>query len=114
MQIIPADGPTSFNLALRYVDKKGNTAPVDGIPVWTPPDPSLATLVAAADGMSAVFTLADPINLGGGQININVDADLGEGIVPVITLWDFDVVAGQAVAGIVTATPVDDGTGGAP
>lgn len=105
MQTLPDDGPSVWNLALSYVDAKGKPAKVDGTPVWTAPDASLATLVVADDGMSAVFSFADPLSLGAGQVRIDADADLGSGVTELITLWDFEIVAGQAVAGNITATP---------
>lgn len=105
MFTIPDDGPTVFNLTLSYVDAKGKPAKVDGVPVWTPPDAALASLAVAADGMSAVMTLVDPIQLGAGQVRIDADADMGAGVKPLVTLGDFEVVAGEAVAGNVSFVP---------
>lgn len=84
------------NAAVAYVDAKGNPAVVEGAPTWVGSDDNIATVVAAADGLSAVIT---PVNLGQMQVTITADADLGAGVTPVITIGDVEVVAGQAVAG---------------
>lgn len=96
---LPDDATASA--AVAYVDAKGKPAKVDGAPVWSSSDPAVFDVAAAADGMSAVVTPGDP---GTAQLKVEADADLGAGIVPVVTLVDIDVVAGQAVAGNVTLT----------
>lgn len=86
--------------AIAFVDAKGNAAIVDGVPVWKSSDESVATVVASEDGLSATITPIGPI--GTAQISVEADADLGEGVKPVITLVDLEVVGGEAVAGKVS------------
>jgi len=85
---------------IAYVDAKGNPAKVEGVPVWSSSDPSIVAVVAAEDGMSATVTPVGP--LGSAQIKVEADADLGEGVAPLITLGDVEVVAGTAVSGVLT------------
>lgn len=97
MFTLPDDA--TANAAVAYVDAKGKPAKVDGAPVWSSSDEAILTVVAAADGMSAVVT---PVDLGTAQVKIVADADLGAGVTEIITLGDVEVVGGQAVAGNVT------------
>lgn len=91
--------------SVGYVDAKGNAAKVDGAPVWTSSDPAVLNVVAATDGMSATITPVGP--LGTAQVKIEADADLGAGVVSLITLADVEIVAGSAVAGnVVFGAPV--------
>lgn len=94
MFTLPSDKTASASLS--YVDDKGNTAQVDGAPVWSSSDEAVLTVVAADDGMSAVVT---PVGLGNAQIRIDADADLGSGVESLTTLADVEVVGGKAVAG---------------
>lgn len=94
------------DVAIKPVDKKGNAAQVDGVPVWTSSDLNIATVEAAADGLSAVVKAAN--GLGDVQISVTADADLGAGVQPLVGTLDITVAAGAAVSlGIVTGTPVE-------
>lgn len=86
----------TLNLAIQIKDAKGNPALVDGAPVWSVTDQSLGAVVAADDGMSAVFTPAGP--LGTCQVHVSADADLGEGVKELIGDLDVNIVAGDAVS----------------
>lgn len=90
----------SVGVTISYVDAKGNPAKVEGVPVWSSSDPAVLAVVAAEDGMSATVTPVGP--LGTAQIKVEADADLGEGVAPLITLGDVEVVAGTAVSGVLT------------
>ena len=57
-------------------DKRGNPARVDGMPVWTSSDESVATVTPSDDGMSA--TILSLGTTGTAQISVTADADLGE------------------------------------
>lgn len=85
------------NATVSYVDAKGNPAMVDGAPVWSSSDDTVLTVVASSDGMSAVVTPVGP--LGTVQLKVEADADLGAGVVSVVSLVDVEIIAGQAVAG---------------
>jgi hypothetical protein len=69
------------DLAVAFKDKLGNAAKVDGLPVWALTDESLAGLVVAADGLSAVLT---PVGIGAFKVQVKADADLGEGVKEII------------------------------
>lgn len=98
MFTLPDDKTAAATVA--FVDAKGNPAVVEGAPVWSSSDPAVLSVVAAADGMSAIVTPVGP--LGSAQVKVEADADTGEGVVPVILLGDVEVVAGQAVGGTIS------------
>jgi len=86
------------HLAVRPIDAAGNQAPVDGKPTWAAggANPEILELVPSDDGLSCdVFTVGP---LGTAQVQVNADADMGEGIVPIVGLLDIEVQASQAVS----------------
>ena len=87
-------------LSFTVVDAKGNPAKIDGTPTWNSVDPTTVTVEAAADGMSATVKAVGPATTEGTsvQVSVQVDADLGEGIKPLIGVLDVQIVAGEAVA----------------
>lgn len=93
-------------LSISIQDAKGNPAPVDGIPEWSVSDASLGALTVAPDGMSAEFAPAGP--LGSCSIGVSCDADLGEGVRPILGSLDLQIVGGDAVVvQIIPGTPID-------
>lgn len=91
-------------LAIAPTDKKGNPALVEDI-VWSTSDPTIATVVASADGLSAEVIPAD--NLGAVQIKVTADSKIGTEENFLTGLSDIEVMAGEAVnLGIVAGTPV--------
>jgi hypothetical protein len=89
--------------SIAPVDAKGNPAKVDGAPTWSSSSEDVATVNAAADGLSALVVGVD---IGTCQINVQADADLGEGTTALTGTLDVEVVAGSAVAlSITTGTP---------
>ncbi len=102
MALLPDD--KSLPAAVAYFDAKGKPALVEGAPVWASSNESVATVLPAADGMSAVVT---PVDIGSTDITVTADADLGTGVVNIISTGTVEVVAGTAVTGVVTfGTPV--------
>jgi hypothetical protein len=94
------------SLSIQVVDAVGNPAAVEGAPVWTSSDPTVLTVTAAADGMSADAVAVGP--LGTAQVSVVADADLGTGVTNIAGTLDVQVVASQAVGlTIATATPVN-------
>lgn len=94
-------GPNMFQkvneakkFAIKITDKFGNDAKVDGAPAWAVTDEALATIVVAEDGMSAVVTPVGPV--GSLKVQVSADADLGEGVKPLLGELDLDLVAGDA------------------
>ncbi len=93
-------------LSIAIQDKAGNPAKVDGAPVWSLTDPSLGTLVASDDGMSAELTPTGP--LGSAVIQVNADADLGEGVKTILGELPVTFVGGEAISISISAgSPVD-------
>jgi len=93
-------------LSIQPVDKKGNPAKLDGAPEWFISNSDLLTLSAADDGMSAVVTAIGP--LGSSVVSVKADADLGEGVTPIVGALEVLVVGGSAVTlEIKAGTPED-------
>lgn len=94
MTILKADEKVALG-PVRPVDRKGNPAPIDGVPTWSVSDPTIISLDIAADGLSAVAIAAGPVGLC--QVNVSADADLGDGVETISGTVDFQVVAAKAV-----------------
>ena len=94
----------AIQLKVSYVDAKGNPAPVDGDVAWASSDETIARVTVGDDTTACMVYPGDQI--GQAQISATADADLGEGVVELITTGTIEVVAGQAVAG--TIEPVGD------
>lgn len=88
-------------LSIQPVDKKGNPAPVDGVPVWASSNTEVLTVEPAADGMSAVAKAVGP--LGSAVVSVKVDADLGSGVTELSGGLDVSVSGGGATSITVTA-----------
>lgn len=89
------------SLSVAFTTAAGNPAVVDGVPVWGTSDETILSVVAAEDGLSAVVTTVGP--LGGAQVSVTADADLGEGLKPLVGVLDVTVVGSEAVFAIVAA-----------
>jgi len=105
MALLPDD--KTLPASVTFLDAKGKKAPVDGVPVWASDNEDVATVAAAADGMSAVVT---PGPLTGPEpwmanITVTADADLGAGMTPIIGTGSVTVTGGTA-----TVVNIDFGT----
>lgn len=90
------------------MDKKGNLVGAEGVhgaPVWASSDETVATVTAAADGLSAVVKGNAP---GSGRVTATADADLGEGVKPIIGTLELTVTAGAASVVEITAGPPEE------
>jgi hypothetical protein len=96
--LLPDDKIVSASVT--YTDAKGHPAKVDGVPVWASDNTDVATVAASEDGMSA--TISPGSSLGTAQISVTADADLGEGTREVIGIGTVEVVAGEAVAAVLS------------
>lgn len=93
------------DLSVAFTDRFGNTASVDGAPVWSEAN-GLMTLTPSADGLSC--TCVPVGSLGSTQVSVSADADLGSGVTALIGTLDVTIVAGQAVGLTVSfGTPSD-------
>jgi hypothetical protein len=96
------------DLTLEVTDSKGNPATVDGVPVWSSADETRVSVEAAADGMSATIVAEGPATTQPVQISVTTDADLGEGIKPLVGLLDVTIVGAEAtVIAITPGTPTE-------
>jgi hypothetical protein len=96
-------------VAVSFADDHGNPATVNGAPVWTVSDATLLSVVAAADGMSAVVDAVGPD--GQAQVTVTADADIdGSGTpIPVLGILDIQIVSGDAATAVMTpGTPVSN------
>ena len=81
-------------LSVKFVDKKGNPANVDGVPEWSTDNTDVLALTPAADGLSCVAASVGP--LGVAKVTLKADADLGAGTEPIFGTLEIDVTAGNA------------------
>lgn len=103
-------------LAVEFFDKKDRPTTVDGAPVWTSSDDTVATvtpgtldetgaIVPDTTGVNAVVVAVGP---GSAQITNTADADLSPNVRNVINTLDVTVSPGEAVrSNIKTAAPVE-------
>lgn len=103
MFVLPADKKVTASVS--WVDRKGNPASIDGIPVWATSDGNVAALEVAANGLSAVLLGG---LVGNCQVSVSADADLGAGTKPVVALLDVQVVAGEAAVGVIVPGALED------
>lgn len=82
-------------VTLEIKDAKGNPAAVDGLPAWSLTAPDLGTLEVAEGAMSALFTPAGAV--GELAIQVNADADLGEGVKDIMGQLPIVLLPGEAV-----------------
>lgn len=100
---IPVDFAGEIVLRVKYVDSKGNAAQVDGFPTWQSSDENVFKVQADTDDpFMAKGTLVG--GLGMCQVSATADADMGEGTKPVTLLGDIEVLAGEAVGGVIEVT----------
>jgi hypothetical protein len=89
-------------LSYTAADARGNAATVQN-PTWESSDPSVVTVTASADGSTAVAAAAGP--LGTATVTLTGDADLGDGVSPIVGTLDLEVVASNAAVFNITASP---------
>lgn len=94
------------DLQIEVFDAKGNPAKVDGVPVWSSSEETYVTVEAEADGMSALAKAVGPVTTLPVQVNVTVDADLGDGVRHIVGVLEVSIVAGEAVSvGISASVP---------
>ena len=90
-------------VAVAYEDANGNPAKIDGEVAWTTSDAAIATAaVDPSDSSKCTVAAVGPV--GSAQVTAVADADLGSGVRTLTTLLDISVVAGEAVAGVISVT----------
>lgn len=83
------------NVRAKFLDSTSREVPVDGIPVWSSSDETIATIVPAADGKSAIVRSGAP---GIATITVRADARLGSDTVEISNTFDVEIVNDEAVA----------------
>jgi hypothetical protein len=92
-------------LTIAPTDAAGNPSTIDGIPTWSTSDPTIATVAADPNDSTGLTAFAVPVGpLGTAQIQVSVDADMGNGIRTVTGLLDIEVQAGETVSVAIGAT----------
>lgn len=89
-----------FDVAVDLRDKRGNPAPCDN-PVLSSSDESVLVIVPGEDPYHATARAVGGV--GAAMVKFQGDADLGDGVVPILATLDVVVVAGQAVVATVAA-----------
>jgi hypothetical protein len=95
--------PSDMYVTLRvdYVDAHNHPALVDGDVTWSSSAPGVADVeVDPADSQQCKIIAG--ATLGTAQITATADADLGAGVRNISTIMDVTVVAGEAVAGVIS------------
>jgi len=82
-------------LSISAVDAAGNPAPIENA-TWQSSNPAVLSVTASTDGLSAVATTAG--QLGTAQVQVSVDARIGEGEVVLQGVLDVEVIASEATA----------------
>lgn len=96
----------SLPLFVAFVDAKGAPAVVDGFPAWAVSDESLATLIVAADGLSAVVMPVGPVGMF--KVQVKADADMSGEVKEILGELDIEVIGGEAVAVNISAGAPSD------
>ena len=91
----------------KIMDRRGNPASVQN-PVWSSSEPGTVTVeVDPTNPLKAVVKAVGVVD-DASMIQFEADADLGEGVAPIIATLDVVVTAGQAtVVEIQAGTPVE-------
>lgn len=91
-------------------DKKGNPAPLDGVPTFASADETICTFAADpsdASGMTGIITAVGPLT-SATAVSITADAQLGDGVTNIVVNGLVEITSGQATGFAVTVgTPVE-------
>jgi len=90
-------------LTVEFTSASGAIAKVGNIPFWTTSDPAVLTVVAAADGMSAVATVTGIVGVA--TLSVSANADTSGGINVITGTLDVTVATALEQATTVTIIP---------
>jgi hypothetical protein len=99
LQVLDTSSPLSA--AASFLDVDGNPTAPDDVPVWASSDESVATVEAAADGLSAVVTLTTAL----GATVISCDSTRSSDGVDVHLAATLTVAASEETSGEIILTP---------
>mgnify|MGYP000302343798 CR=1 FL=1 len=92
--------------SIVILDANDNPASIDGVPQWAVSDPNIATVEPSADGRTAIVRPVGGTGLT--QISVTCDADLGEGVEPLVGVGDIEVIGGKATVVRLTFAPATE------
>lgn len=95
---------TGLIATLAFVDDKGNSAQPAAPPVWTSSDVTIATITAAADGMTAEVDL--PGKSGKATLSVTAEGDPTPGVDSITLTAPITVTAGEIKGGAIAFSPV--------
>jgi hypothetical protein len=101
MAYVLPDGK-QVGVTISYTDAEGHPTNVDGAVHWESSNPNVVDVFTATDGATSATVRAK--DLGTCQVVARADADMGDGVREIITTFDVEVVAGEAVAGTIAPT----------
>jgi hypothetical protein len=105
MELVITDSQ-QFRVEIQPVDKVGNPGTLASVPAWSASDPTILTVLPAADGMSAVVSAMG--KLGAAQVNVTAEGDPTPGVNTITGTVAVQVVGGKAVSLQFTAgTPTE-------
>lgn len=79
------DNESKLPLTLKPLTASGHPAKVDGVPIWDSSNPQAFTVEVAEDGLSGFIVSADTgADVQTGVLTVTADADLGEGVKPLV------------------------------
>jgi len=95
MELVITDSQ-QFRLEVQPVDKAGNQGTLASGPVWAASDPTILSVVPAADGLSAVVSATGKV--GATKVCVTADGDPTPGVNTITGTVDVQVVGGKAVS----------------
>lgn len=87
----------SLGNTVKFLDSHGDVAPIDGSPTITLSPDGPAVLTVNADGSFDV----KGVSVGTCTLQVQADADLGDGVENVLVSQEIEIVAGKAVTGVI-------------
>jgi hypothetical protein len=82
-------------IELKFTDRAGNPAAIDGTPTWETSNEDFASVEPAEDGLSAYVVAgedADEVAV----VTVRADADLGDGVAEIIGTLEVQITSGTA------------------
>lgn len=95
-----------FLLSVAFKNRLGGEATVDGPPTWLTDNTAILALKPSTDGLSCLVTAVGMV--GTANVQMTADADLGEGVKPLIGTFAVTVTPGEAAEVVLTDLPATE------